>query len=652
MEDLRYLELLAREFPDERTLSAEIINLNAILNLPKGTEHFVSDIHGEHEAFLHLLRNASGVIYEKIELVYSKSLTPAERQSLAALIYYPKEKLEEAKARETSINDWYRIMLYRLTNVCRATASKYSRARVRSALPEAYAYIIEELLGTPDQYNKERYYEQIIRAIVDTGSAEEMICTFASLIQRLAVEALHIVGDIYDRGPHADVILNHLMQYHRVDIQWGNHDALWMGAAAGSQACVATAVRNCVLNDNLDMLENGYGINLLPLALFATELYDDASVFAPRRLPQEPFKPRDLSLYARMLKAISVILFKLEGQLVHRRPEYGMEDRDMFSRVDWTHYDIEIDGKRYPLRDRDFPTVDPQHPTLLTAGEGALMEQLTASFRRSQLLQDHVRFLYSNGSVYKRINGNLLFHGCVPANADGSFLEVDLGGGSVRGRAYMDFSDRMARQGFFAQEGTPERAAGRDYLWFLWCGRHSPLFGRDHIATFERALIEDESTWHEEKNAYYKLYDDENFIRKIFEEFSLTKPWSRIINGHVPVRVSQGEDPRKAGGRLIVIDGGFCKAYQKKTGIAGYTMFFSSHGIRIAAHEPFTSREEAVRCEHGTAQSLIVENLPERLMISDTDTGVRIQQRIEDLQKLLAAYRSGAIAQRRERDEQ
>lgn len=439
------------------------------------------------------------------------------------------------------------------------------------------------------------------------------------------------------------MILDRLMEHHSVDLQWGNHDVLWMGAAAGNPACVATAVKNCVQYDNLDMLEDSYGINLLPLAVFSTEQYDDAEVFHPRKLPEQTFRPRDLTLYSRMHKAISVIQFKLESQLVRRRPEYNMADRDMMGRVDWETHTIQINGTAHPLRDTAFPTVDPKDPAALTPEEHALMEQLIASFRQSERLQAHVRFLYSAGSLYRRHNGNLLFHGCVPCTEDGEFQTFSFYGHTLKGRAFLDFADQLARQGYFSTD-EEERSRGSDFLWFLWCGRNSPIFGRDHIATFERALIEDKDTWKEPKNPYYRFNDDEAFCRALLDAFDLHKPWSRVINGHMPVRVKEGEDPRKAGGRLVVIDGGFCRAYQKQTGIAGYTMFFSSHGMRIASHEPFAGKEDAIRRGTDiTSHSFIVENLPQRLLVGDTDTGDQIRTRIDELQQLLRAYRSGRI---------
>lgn len=640
----RYLAQLAREYPTIQAASAEIINLTAILNLPKGTEHFMSDIHGENEAFTHILNNGSGAVAEKVSQALSNTLTAAERKALCSLIYYPREKLSEAGALESDLNDWYRVTLRRLIAVARISTSKYSRSKVRKALPREFAYIFEELLNTTNTGNKEQYYNNIIDAVVRTESADTFIVELATLIKRMTVDQLHIVGDIFDRGPHADAILDELMRHHNVDIQWGNHDVLWLGAAAGSPLCVATAVKNCLQYDNLDMLENGYGINLLPLAVFSTERYTAAEVFEPRNLPAEPYKPRDRSFYARMHKAVSVIMFKLEGQIVQRRPAYQMRDRDMLSRVNWEQGTIEIEGAAYPLRDTDFPTVDPKDPTRLTAEESALMGQLTKAFRNSGKLQAHARFLLRAGSIYRCCNGNLLFHGCVPTEADGSFMRFKFGSSMLSGKNFFDYADRLARQGVLAPEGSKERAEGQDFLWFLWCGRNSPVFARDHIATFERTLIEDKAAWKEPKNAYYEYNEDEAYCTKILDMFGLDKPWSRIINGHIPVKVKDGESPIRAGGKLIVIDGGFCKAYQRETGIAGYTMFFSSHSIRLSAHEPFASRKDAVtRSTDIISHTIRVEEFPHRVMVADIDTGVEIQERIADLMKLLDAYRDGLI---------
>jgi len=640
----RYLAQLAREYPTIQAASAEIINLTAILNLPKGTEHFMSDIHGEHEAFTHILNNGSGAVAEKVNQALSDSLTAAERRALCALIYYPREKLAEIKAKESDLSEWYRVTIRRLIAVARISASKYSRSKVRKALPKEFTYIFEELLNAANTGNKERYYSNIISAIILTECADTFIVELATLIKRMSVDQLHIVGDIFDRGPHADEILDALMRHHNVDIQWGNHDVLWMGAASGSPVCVAAAVKNCLQYDNLDMLENGYGINLLPLAVFSAERYRDAAVFEPRNLPSEPYRPRDMNFYARMHKAVSVIMFKLEGQLVQRRHSYKMQDRDMFSRVDWEKGIIEIEGREHPLRDTEFPTVDPKDPNRLTPEESALMGQLTTAFRHSQKLQAHARFLLNAGGLYRCCNGNLLFHGCVPTEADGSFTRFEFGSSVLSGKNFFDYADRLARQGMLAPEGSRERTEGQDFLWFLWCGRNSPVFGRDHIATFERALLEDKSTWKEPKNAYYEYNESEEYCSNILEMFGLDKPWSRIVNGHIPVKVKDGESPLRAGGKLVVIDGGFCKAYQRETGIAGYTMFFTSHCIRLSAHEPFPAVKDAVtRGADIISHTIRVEDFPERVMVADIDTGAVIRERIDELLKLLDAYRDGVI---------
>ncbi|NLD52097.1 MAG: fructose-1,6-bisphosphatase [Clostridiales bacterium] len=644
MNDLRYLQLLAGQFPNEESAQSEMIRLRSLLHLPKGTELFISDVHGEDEAFGHILNNASGVIYEKIEKA-CPDLSEEERQALASLIYYPHEQLALQEARWGGDN--YQSTLHSLIIVARLTAAKYSSRYVQQAMPEEFRYILMELLSDRDLENRAQYMAGILDTVIKAGSGAGLIRAVCMLIKRLAVARLHLVGDIYDRGPHADVILESLINYHSVDIQWGNHDVMWLGAAAGSPACVACAVRVCIQYDNLDMLENSYGISLLPLALFASRTYKDtAEVFAPRKLPGELYMPQDPQLYARMNKAISVIQYKLEGQLVRRRPEYGMEDRDMMSRVDWRRGTVEIDGVEHLLKDTEFPTIDPDHPLELTDREYALIGQLVDSFRRSERLQKHARFLYQVGNVYQRFNGNLLFHGCIPVEEDGSLMTFRFDGKEYAGKALLDYCGRMARQGYFAPENSNDRKAGRDFLWFLWCGRHAPSFGRTHIATFERTLLAEKSTWKEPQNAYYRRYSEEGFVEGLLSHFGCDKPWSRIINGHVPVKVAKGEDPRKAGGRLIVIDGGFCRAYQKTTGIAGYTMFFSSHGIRIAAHEPFTSRAEAISGGLDIqSHSLIIEDLPRRLLISDTDEGELIARRADDLEALIAAYRDGDIRQ-------
>ena len=640
--DAAYLKLLAAQFPTEDQALSELVRLKALQGLPKGTELYLSDVHGEDEAFTHILNNASGVIYEKICTALPQ-MGEAERRALASLVYYPREQL--ARIDEKQEGERLRQVLLQLIAVAKACASKYTGRSVRAAMPDTSSYHSEELMSDHDQENRARYVASILVAVSQAGRLKQLAEDICALIKRLAVARLHLVGDIYDRGPHPDVIMDGLMSYHSVDIEWGNHDLLWMGAAAGSPACVAGAVRNCIQYNNLDMLENSYGISLLPLAIFASREYaDDAAAFAPRNPPRALYLPEDPKLYARMHKAIWVIQQKLEGQLVLRRPEYGMQDRAMLSRVNWQEGTLELQGKAHPLRDRAFPTVDPADPLKLSDQEYALIGQLVDAFRRSFRLQRHVRFLYERGDVYLRHNGMLLYHGCIPVEEDGSFKAFRFDGQELSGRALLDYCGRMARQGYFAPENSRERKAGRDFLWFLWCGRDAPSFGRSHMTGFERTLIADEHSWKEPRNAYYRWYQDEAFVLRLLHHFECDQPWSRIINGHVPVKAAAGEDPRKAGGRLIVIDGGFCEAYQHTTGIAGYTMFFSSHGIRIAAHEPFTSRAEAIAGRMDIrSHSLIIENLPRRLLIKDTDEGAEIAGLIEALGVLIEAYRLGTV---------
>lgn len=649
LQDMRYLKLLAREYPNIQSACTEIINLQAILNLPKGTEHFMSDIHGEDEAFLHILNNASGVIKEKIDMIYANSMDAEERKSLAALIYYPERKMAEILRSHIDKEDWYRVTLHRLIDVCGVITSKYTRSKVRKALPRDFEYIIDELLNT-NYYdrNKEQYYENIIATIIDVGRSEAFIVALANLIKRMAVDRLHIVGDIFDRGPHADVILDRLLAHHSVDIEWGNHDVLWMGAAAGSQVCIATVLNNCMQYSNLDIIENSYGINLLPLAMLATEAYQEAKHFAPKNQPEEYFKPKDYELISKMHKAITVIQFKLECQVIAAHPEFQMDDRRMLRQIDYNRMTISLGGQEYALKDTDFPTIDPAYPERLTKEEEDVMEALVSSFQNSEKLQRHTRFLYQVGSIYKCFNGNLLFHGCIPSTPEGEFETFTFDGKLLSGKEFLDYADTIARQGYYGEEGSEERQYGQDFLWYLWCGRNSPIFGRDHIATFERMLICDEATWEEKKNPYYTLYNEEEYCDKILREFGLTGENSRIINGHVPVKVKEGEGPVKAGGKLIVIDGGFCRAYQKYTGIAGYTMFFSSHGIRIAAHQPFESVEQAVRWNKDIQSTTVIsENLPNRVYVSETDVGKQLKMKIADLKRLLAAYQYGLINEKK-----
>ena len=650
-EELRYLKLLAQKYPTVQAASTEIINLQAILNLPKGTEHFISDIHGEYEAFLHILNSCSGVIKEQIDVVFASSISKAERDQLATLIYYPQEKLELVVQQETDLDEWYRITLHRLIEVCRLVSSKYTRSKVRKALPKDYAYIIDELLHTRyDEADKKEYFENIISTILSIGRAPSFITALCQVIKRLAVDHMHIVGDLFDRGPRADIILDSLMDYHSVDIQWGNHDILWMGAASGSRTLVATVLSNSIHYNNLEVIETGYGISLRPLSIFANEVYQncDTHRFAVKLTGEdkEHISQKDQLLSARMHKAITVILFKLEGQKILRHPEYGMEDRLLLDKIDYANRCITIGGVTYPLEDCDFPTVDPADPYTLTEEENQVIDQLTASFRRSEKLQKHVRFLYSKGSMYLCYNGNLLFHGCIPMTADGKLMSFTIGGHERSGRDFLNYAEKAARKAYYDAPGSTERQLGMDFLWWLWAGRNSPIFGRDRMTTFERRLIKDESAWTEPKNSYYALYQDPAVCDMLLKEFGLEGPHCHIINGHIPVKAKKGESPIKGGGKLVVIDGGFCKAYQPTSGIAGYTLIFNSWCFRIVSHQPFAGQQDAIENNHDIANSSdVFERLGSRMRISQTDIGRTLQAQSDDLCLLLEAYRSGAVTE-------
>ena len=649
-EELRYLTMLARQYPTVQAASTEIINLRAILNLPKGCEHFISDVHGEHEAFLHILNSCSGVVRDKLDELFGNAIPRAQLDELATLIYYPEAKYEELKPSIGDLDEWYRITLHRLVEVARTVSAQYSRSKVRKALPPDWSYIIEELLNTPDfEIDKKDYFENIIAAIIETGQAPSLIAALCRLIKRMAVDHLHLVGDIFDRGPRADIIMDSLMAYHSVDIQWGNHDILWMGAASGSRTMVATVLANSIHYNNLEVVETGYGISLRPLSVFANEVYADCDVsrFQVKLTGGgRQYTEKDMLLSARMHKAITIILFKLEGQKLQRHPEYDMEDRLLLDKIDYEHKCIEIGGRVWPLEDTDFPTVDPADPYALSPEEKDVIDQLTASFRRSEKLQKHVRFLYSKGSLYKIYNGNLLFHGCIPMSESGELLSFHWGEEPLRGKAFLDFADLSARQAYYYRPGSRERQLGMDFLWFLWAGRNSPIFGRDRMTTFERRLIADESAWAEPKNAYYSLYHDPAVCDAILREFGLAGEHCHIINGHVPVKAKKGESPIKGGGRLIVIDGGFCKAYQPTSGIAGYTLIFDSYSYRIVSHQPFAGRDAAIRENFDiTSTTQVFERMEVRQKVADTDNGRGLQTRIDELLALLDAYRDGMVTE-------
>lgn len=622
---VRYLELLSKEYPNQAATFTEIINLQAIVNLPKGTEHFMSDLHGEYEAFYHILNNCSGVIREKVEMIFANSMTEKERDDLLTLIYYPKEKLDMLQRQHVITGEWALTTLNHLIRLVKLLSSKYTRSKVRKAMPPVFRFVIDELLhAQPDEdKNRRVYHMKILDTILETGSTRQFIYALASLIKRLAVDHLHIIGDIYDRGPHADKIMDYLMHHHSLDIQWGNHDVLWMGAAAGSQACIANVLRNNIRYHNLEILESGYGISLRPLALFALRTY----------IKDDGIEP--------MVKAINVILSKLEGQVIIRHPEYNMDDRLLFHTIDWQNGTIVIQGKTYPLTTTDFPTVNPQDPYQLSPEEHRIMSQITSEFLESERLHKHIRFFYSHGSLYRGYNNNLLFHGGVPLNEDGSFKEIFFDGKPYKGKALMDMADFMARQAYNKRDTN-----SLDYMWYMWCGQDSPVSGRV-VKTFERSYIKDESTWKEPQNAYYRLNRDKNECIKILHEFGIDSPQGHIINGHTPVKVKKGESPIRAEGKEICIDGGFCKAYQGSTGIAGYTLIFNSHGIRIKAHYPFKDVNQVLMNNADIdSESTQVELEPKRVMIGDTDNGKKILQMIDDLNALLQAYRQGIILER------
>lgn len=622
-DELKYLRLLSEKYPSIPSVCREIINLKAILNLPKGTEHFMSDLHGEYEAFFHIMNNAAGVIKEKVDMIFKERLSARERQEICTLVYYPAEKIKLLKTQNAVTPYWYKITLKNLIELAKLLSSKYTRSKVRKALPIEFSYIIDELLHEqPDEDNNQYvYHEKIIDTIIDIDSADEFIEALSRLIKRLAVDRLHIVGDIFDRGGSADRIMELLMSHHSVDIEWGNHDILWMGAACGSEACIANVLRNNIKYNNIEILENAYAISLRSLTLFAEQTYPS--------LP--PMKAA--------LKAISVMLFKLEGQIIMRHPEYDMVDRLLLDKIDKAQGTVRIDGKEYELKDDAFPTLNVNDAYTLTERERQVMDDLRSAFISSQTLKRHISFLYEKGNIYCCHNGNLLFHGCIPLDESGNFDGMKINGRVYKGKAYMDYATKVARKAFYGEPSQSEL----DFMWYLWCGKKSPLSGRN-MKTFERTFVADESTYDEPKNPYYRYYQQEEYCIKILHEFGLDSPMAHIINGHTPIKVSHGESPIKANNRLIVIDGGFCKAYQKTTGIAGYTLIYNSHGMRLKAHQPFESIAKVLE-ENKDIESTsnFFEVEPERVMVKDTDNGKEILQTISDLEKLLMAYRHGLL---------
>ena len=650
-ERLHYLEQLAELYPTIGRASTEIINLQSILYLPKGTEHFLSDIHGEYRAFSHVLRNGSGAVRKKIDDVFGHTLSTADKMSLATLIYYPQKKIELVKQQEEDMKNWYKITLYRLIEVCKTVSSKYTRSKVRKALPEDYAYVIEELITEKQEVlNKEAYYEAIVNTIVELGQTDNFIVALAELIQRLVIDHLHILGDVYDRGPSPDLIMDRLEKYHSFDIQWGNHDMVWMGAATGQLACIASVIRTSIRYGNLDLIEDGYGINMVPLATFAMDAYKDdpCERFVLKDSTEEERSQKETLMNRKMHKAIAIIRFKLEGQLIQKWPQFGMENRCLLHRIDYENKTVEIDGVKYPMLDTNFPTIDPENPYELTPEEADVMKRLRTSFIHCEKLQRHVRLMLKRGSMYKIYNGNLLYHGCVPMNEDGSFAKVNVFGKEYSGKALYDVLESYVRKAFFSLD-KEEREKGQDMMWYIWTAPNSPLYGRSKMATFERYFLDDKKMHHESKNAYYHLLDKTETADKILHEFGLKDGRVHIINGHVPVERMAGESPVKCNGKLILIDGGFSKTYRRKTGIAGYTLTYNSYGLTLSSHEPFDFSDSAVRDELDiVSHQEAVEYMDKRILVGDTDYGKRMMIRIDELKELIRAYQSGEIAERDE----
>ena len=655
--NLKYLNLLARDYPSQAAAASEIISTQALLKLPKGTEHFMSDLHGENEAFVHILNSASGVIREKVDQVLGQGVPTAERAELATLIYYPAEKLPQLKARqpgEAALEGWYSETLFRLIDICRLVSSKHTRSYVRACLPAGCGYVLDELLHAHfEDHDKDLYYGQIVGSIIENGRADRFITRLCELIKRLAVDKLHIVGDLFDRGPRPDIILDLLLRHHSVDIQWGNHDVVWMGAAAGSPLCCATVMKTTLAYHNHGMLEDSYGINLRHLQRLADHYYggDDLTIWMPHTdAARGPYTEGMLHRCAVMHKAISIIMFKLECAVIDRNPDFQMEGRDYLRRIDFARGTVDIAGRQYPLRDTSFPTVDPADPAALNPDEQLVLDKLVASFRQSEKLQQHVRFLYAKGSVYHIENGNLLYHGAVPMTEKGAFAAERFEGRLYAGRALMDYCDERARRGYYAPEGSAARQSGQDFLWYLWCGRLSPLFGRSAMTTFERLYVADKATHTEVKDPYYTWYNEESACRRILAEFGL--PGScHIINGHVPVQEKNGESPLKGGGRLIVIDGGFCRAYHEKTGIAGYTLTYSSRDMSLRTHQPFVSAEKAITENIDiVSRENVLEQENRRVLVEDVDEGEILREKVHDLKQLVIAYQLGWIKEAESQD--
>ena len=643
-----YLKLLSKEYKNITEVSEEIINLKAILNLPKGTEVFLSDIHGEYAPFTHILNNGAGIIRSKIDEIFENQTTEKERNMLATLIYYPEEKLKIIKEEsKENLDEWYTITLYRLVEVARKVSSKYTRSKVRKAIKNEFAYIIDELLHAQRNREKDKvyYYKQIIKTIIELGQADSFIIAISELIKQMAVDHLHVIGDIFDRGRYPNLVIEKLMKFHSLDIQWGNHDILWMGAASGEKTCIANALRISARYSNLDIIEDIYGINLLPLATFALEQYksDPCNCFMPKGSAGET-STKEKTLIAKMHKAISIIQFKLEGEVIKRRPEFEMDHRLLLDKINYEEGTINLKGNIYKLKDTNFPTIDPKNPYKLTKEEEIVIDKLVSSFKNSEKLQKHVSFLFSKGSIYLVSNGNLLIHGCVPLNEDKSFMKMKLQGQEYSGRELMDKMETLVREGYLFKDKTNQKQYGMDIMWYLWTGKCSSLFGKDDMTTFERYFIAEKETHKENKNPYFTLREDEDVCNKIFKEFELDTNESHIINGHVPVESKNGESPIKANGRIIAIDGGFSRAYQKKTGIAGYTLIYNSQSLQLVSHDPFTSTEEAIVNESDIlSTTMLVEHKLSRKTVKDTDAGKKLLDEVDDLKLLLTAYKKGII---------
>lgn len=647
--ELKYLRSVARSYPTIAAASTEIINLQAIMNLPKGTEHFLTDIHGEYEQFCHVLKNGSGSVRRKIDEEFGNTLSSKDKKSLATLIYYPEQKLEVILAEEENPYDFYKITLHRLIKILRRVTSKYTSSKVRKAMPKEFAYIIEELIHEKTEVtDKEAYYNSIINTIIRIGRADAFIIALSQLIQRLVIDHLHIVGDIFDRGPGAHIIMDTLLNYHSVDIQWGNHDIVWMGAASGHRACIANVIRLSAKYGNLNVLEEGYGINLIPLARFAMETYkDDPCECFDITYSKEDYNENDLELDKRMHKAIAVIQFKLEGQIIKERPDFLMDKRLLLDKMNLEEGTVTIGRKKYELKDTNFPTIDPDDPYALSEEEKAIMDRLHTAFLSCGKLQQHVRFLFAKGSLYKVYNGNLLFHGCIPLNEDGSFRKVNIGGKKFSGRGLYDILEYWARKGYFAKDDADhheEKSFGQDIMWFIWSNENSPVYGKEKMATFERYFLKDKEVQDEKKDYYYRLIDKDEIVDKICEDFHLDPASAHIINGHMPVEIKKGESPVRCHGRVLIIDGGFSKAYQSKTGIAGYTLTYNSYGLRLVSHEPFETVEAAILKESDIhSETVVVENMAARRLVADTDIGKRLRENIAELEALLNAYYEGLI---------